>query len=69
MSNRMPSPEELEERRMAFNKFYRENLLDLVQKLPLNHQNKMHESIKRAFNAGTNFERRKNDVIYSGGNN
>jgi hypothetical protein len=60
-------PEEIEERKEAFQRVWRKRFLDEVALLPPTHQGRVHELLKRSFYAGTNFERRKNDPVRLGG--
>lgn len=60
-------PEELEERRIAFQKFWRERAQSEVAKIRPVYQGLIHCLLKRAFYAGTNWERRKHEPTQIGG--
>lgn len=60
-------PEDVEERRQAFLKLWREKYLDKVKVIRPCYQGDVHEMLKRAFYDGSNFERKKNAPINVGG--
>ena len=59
---------DIEERKAAFQAVWRQKFVDDVSRIPPNLQGMVHELIKRAFNAGTNWERRKHEPTQIGGN-
>lgn len=60
-------PEEIEERKAAFQSVWYRRFLDEVALLPPQHQGHVHDLLKRSFNAGTNYERRKHEPVRLGG--
>lgn len=62
-------PEEVEERKTAFQKFWRDRAQPEVSKMRPIYQGIIHTLLKRAFYAGTNWERKKNEPISTGGAN
>lgn len=60
-------PEEVEERRVAFQKFWRERAQPDVAKIRPVYQGIIHSLLKRAFYAGTNWERKKHEPVRIGG--
>ena len=62
-------PEEIEERKEAFQRVWRQRFRGEVALLPPIHQGRVHELLKRSFYAGTNFERRKHEPVRLGGDN
>jgi hypothetical protein len=60
-------PEEVQERKAAWNRLWRERYLDEVALMPPKHQGRIHELMKLAFNAGTTWERRKHEPARLGG--
>lgn len=59
-------PEEIEERKVAFLKWTMK-VRDEVCLMPANRQDRVYGLLKLAFNAGSNFERRKNEPAQLGG--
>ena len=60
-------PEEVEERKAAFQKLWREKFLDRVRLIRPCYQGEVHDLLKRAFYDGSNYERRKNEPMRVGG--
>jgi hypothetical protein len=58
---------DIEERKSAFQDVWRRKFVDDVSRMPPNLQGMIHELVKRAFNAGTNWERRKSEPMQLGG--
>lgn len=66
MSRRPLHPEEIAERKAAFHE-WASVVRDEVCLMPPNRQDRVHGLMKLAFNAGANFERRKNEPTQLGG--
>lgn len=66
-----PTPFEINERQQAFQKWWRtalrKNKRWPYDALHPGNQGWVHEMVKTAFNAGTNYERQKNEPIKTGG--
>jgi hypothetical protein len=62
-------PDDIEERKEAFQRVWRRRFLDEVALLPPTHQGRVHELLKRSFYAGSNFERRRQEPTRLGGDN
>ena len=60
-------PEEIEERQVAFQRFWRRRALPEVAKVRPIYQGIIHALVKTAFYAGTNYERRKHEPTRLGG--
>jgi len=60
-------PEEVEERKMAFQDHWRRRWLPEVVKIRPCYQGTIHQLLKAAFYAGTNWERRKHEPTRLGG--
>jgi hypothetical protein len=59
-------PEEIEERKAAFQKLWRERLMATVDQFPPHLQGIAHDMLKRSFKAGSNYERRKAICAFGG---
>lgn len=60
-------PEEVEERRLAFQRFWRRKALPKVAQVRPAYQGLIHMVVKMAYNAGADHERRKNEPTQLGG--
>lgn len=60
-------PEEIDERKTAFQRFWRRKALPEVAKVRPVYQGVVHALVKMAFNAGANFERCKHEPERLGG--
>jgi hypothetical protein len=60
-------PEEVEERKLAFQDYWRHRALPEVMKIRPVYQGVIHALLKSAFYAGTNWERRKHEPTQLGG--
>lgn len=60
-------PEEIAERKAAFQRTWRDRFLDEVALMPPLHQGRIHDLLKRSFYAGSNYERRKHEPERLGG--
>lgn len=60
-------PEEIEERRLAFERIWRNRFVVAVSRMPASVQGDVHDMLKEAFRAGSVFERRKAEPTQLGG--
>lgn len=60
-------PEEIAERKVAWQRIWRERFLDQACTLPANVQGTVHELLKAAFKAGTTWERKRHEPESLGG--
>lgn len=60
-------PEEIAERKAAWQRLWRERFIEDVGELPPCHQGRVHELMKAAFKAGTTWERKKHEPERLGG--
>lgn len=60
-------PEEIAERKVAWQRIWRERYVDNVSRMPANVQGEVHELLKAAFKAGSTWERRKHEPERLGG--
>lgn len=59
--------EEIENRRIAFDRCWRNRFATPVSRLPANVQGEVHDLLKAAFKAGSAHERRKQEPVRVGG--
>jgi len=60
-------PEEIAERKRAWQAIWRNRFADEVAQMAPNRQGRVHDMLKSAFFAGTNHERRKHEPVQVGG--
>jgi len=67
VSLRRLHPEEIAERKAAWQRLWRERFIDRVCELPANVQGTVHELMKATFKAGTTWERKRHEPEELGG--
>lgn len=67
MSGPIFTPEDIEERRTAFNELWRREFADEVMLFRTMYHGRIHDMLKTAFYKGTNWERRKHEPTSVGG--
>lgn len=60
-------PEDVEERKAAFQKLWRDRFLATVSQMHPCYQGMVHDMLKRAFYDGSNYERKRAEPVRVGG--